>query len=431
MDTPILITRASIIAMFCVALSVLVSGCETTKTIQQCVYSEAEVLQTKQQAEAGDLVSQIRLAEWNKYGSCLPVNYPEAVIWHKRAVEQNHLDSQKELAYIYRFHLKDMNSAIIWYQKVADSGDIEAARTLGHIYNFGDGVERDIDKAEKWYTLAAERGDVSSVGRLDEILKKKNPTAWENEQQRIAEEFRKEKQRLSEERKRLSEERKRLALDRFGNIGIAWLPKDPEFLKEKSSVTTSSSEASDAEARGYLYAPIALVSWPAWLLTAVVGESGVAAKKSAEHTHIQNTVRKVFDESDIQTFFIDNLIEAANDQLDNPVTVLEYFEETKSYFDRNNVDTILELKNGLVKIVAKTNHIYDVLVEVEYKLIDTETQNVINQKTLKAWGGTFTVTRSSRAEGEEDIDTKFARRSLEVAYQKLANNIVESVLELP
>lgn len=176
---------------------------------------------------------------------------------------------------------------------------------------------------------------------------------------------------------------------------------------------------------------MAAVSWPAWLLTVVVGEAGVAATKSAEHTYMKNTVEKVFDESNIQVFFIENLLEAANEQLDNLVAALGKHEETKNYFEENNVNTILELNNGLVKIIAETNHRYTVSIDLEYKIIDTETQYVMNQETIKASGKRITLTSSSGSDEKEGVDTKLARQSLEVAYQKLANNIIESMLDLP
>jgi len=234
----------------------------------------------------------------------------EAIKWHQMAAEQGHVKSHLSLGAMYQYAKKDTGTAIGWYEKAYVYGDLVACRELGKIYRFGKGVPKDLEKSEHWYTKCAEAGDHTSKRNLE----------------------------VAQEQRLLVVERKQKAFDRLGTIGIAWLPIDPSFLKEKTS-NTSQRESEDAEVRGYLYAPIAFVSWPAWLLTAVVGESGVAAKKSAEHTHMQNTVRKVFDESDIQNFFIGTLLEAANEQLENPVAVLDKHEETQSYSDEISADT--------------------------------------------------------------------------------------------
>lgn len=52
----------------------------------------------------------------------------------------------------------DHKAAYDAWLPLAERGDVAAMRNIGHLYRWGQGVEKDIDKAIHWYRMAAEKG---------------------------------------------------------------------------------------------------------------------------------------------------------------------------------------------------------------------------------------------------------------------------------
>jgi hypothetical protein len=353
-------------------------------------------------------------------GSCLPENLSEAIVWHERAAEQGYLYSQKKLAYIHRYLLADIESAIVWYRMAAESGDTKAARTMGEVYSNGKGVEVDMDEAVKWYMQAALRGDRNSQRILEE---KFNDPASRREQQRLAEENQREILRRTEERKNK-------ALESYGIIGVTWVPTDPDFVRD---TVKSHTESQDTEGRGYLYAPMVLVSWPAWIATAIVGETAVEAKKAFGQVSaraIHKELIKLNQDSEMQTFFVKELLEATKENLDNPIKVTKDVDENDANYVEKNIDTVLELRNGLFKITTRSDY-YRIGMEAEYKLIDNANSETMYKEIIKIQTGRYSVKPASDSKEYDKVDTELVRKSLEEAYTKLAHKIVESILSIP
>lgn len=58
---------------------------------------------------------------------------------------------------------RDKQKAYTWYQRAADQGEVSAWHNLGRSYNFGTGVAQDFETAEEWYRKAADRGYTKSL----------------------------------------------------------------------------------------------------------------------------------------------------------------------------------------------------------------------------------------------------------------------------
>jgi S1-C subfamily serine protease len=117
-------------------------------------------------------------------GSGIPKDVDIAVSWFNKAAEQDILQAQINLAYVYakgkvvpldkikaaKWYLKAAEhgggEAMRWYHKAAELGDAQAQNTLGWRYSNGIGVKQDYVEAEKWYRKAAEQGYASALFRL-------------------------------------------------------------------------------------------------------------------------------------------------------------------------------------------------------------------------------------------------------------------------
>lgn len=181
------IERKLIIALVCIVVSVLISGCATTTpALKQCPVVDDEISQVKTKAENGDPEAQYQIAKWHQLGSCLSQDNAAYKRWLTKAAEQDHTRAQVRLASHYRYDENNLDAAIPLYEKAARKGDIEAQRSLGNIYLKESGDSKDLDAAERWYSMAKDQGDEYSADALEGILKKKNPDKWKQEQRQLA-----------------------------------------------------------------------------------------------------------------------------------------------------------------------------------------------------------------------------------------------------
>ncbi|MBR3925067.1 MAG: sel1 repeat family protein, partial [Kiritimatiellae bacterium] len=67
---------------------------------------------------------------------------------------------------------KDYEKAVTWWRKSAEQGYAKAQGDFGLCYEKGYGVEKDLEKAEYWYRLAAENGDEEAQECLRQLAKK-------------------------------------------------------------------------------------------------------------------------------------------------------------------------------------------------------------------------------------------------------------------
>jgi TPR repeat protein len=98
------------------------------------------------------------------------INYKEALKWFQKSAAKNYAAAQNAIAVMYAKGTgvpQDYAKAKHWFEKAAVQGQEVAQFNLGAIYLNGDGVAKDKAKAIKWFEKAAAQG----YGRAIDILK--------------------------------------------------------------------------------------------------------------------------------------------------------------------------------------------------------------------------------------------------------------------
>lgn len=112
-------------------------------------------------AEQGDALAQAGLAQLYLEGRQLPVDYPQAAQWARRAAEQGAADGQYTLATLIEAGRAGTNGeaeAVLWYGKAAAQGHREAQYSLALMHATGRGTPKNKAESVKWLHAAAEQG---------------------------------------------------------------------------------------------------------------------------------------------------------------------------------------------------------------------------------------------------------------------------------
>ncbi len=120
-----------------------------------------EVEQLRQQAEAGDAVSQYQMGILYDEGMRVLKDKTAAVHWYTKAADQGHAGAEYRLGSAYyggRGVAKDQIEAVKWLHKAAARGEPAAQYLLGVAYRDGGGVEKDAAWGARWYGLSAQQG---------------------------------------------------------------------------------------------------------------------------------------------------------------------------------------------------------------------------------------------------------------------------------
>lgn len=123
----------------------------------------AALARLEAEAGAGDLPSQLALAQILRDGLGVPADAERAFHWAKRAAEQGSAPAQLALGVMYEWGkgtAVDPGLAVEWYRKAASQGNAGAANSLGAAYLRGVGVPADAAQAVAWFEKAAKGGDV-------------------------------------------------------------------------------------------------------------------------------------------------------------------------------------------------------------------------------------------------------------------------------
>ena len=124
-------------------------------------------------AQEGDAEARYELGEAYSSGELgLPEDEAQAIIWYRRAGEQDHVAAQRALAKRYQDGIgvpKDTAEALKWYRRAGELGDEISREKLAHMYRTGDGVPRDMQQALVWYRKLAYRDPHS--GSPEEIAR--------------------------------------------------------------------------------------------------------------------------------------------------------------------------------------------------------------------------------------------------------------------
>jgi len=116
-------------------------------------------------ANSGDANAQAQLGEKYLLGEGVAKDYDLALLWYRKAAEQNNPKGQLGMAALY-FNgngvVRDYVEAFQWFHKAADLGDTKGLSALGMCYKNGWGVEKDLIGAFSWYLKAAQNGDADA-----------------------------------------------------------------------------------------------------------------------------------------------------------------------------------------------------------------------------------------------------------------------------
>jgi TPR repeat protein len=114
-------------------------------------------------AKAGIVSAQVKLADCYAEGRGVRVNRREAAKWYRAAAEKGNVTAQCHLGRCYEKGWGVKRSeleAVEWYRKATAQGDAYGQFLLGVSYECGVGVKRDYEQAVELYQKSADRGSV-------------------------------------------------------------------------------------------------------------------------------------------------------------------------------------------------------------------------------------------------------------------------------
>ena len=114
-------------------------------------------------AKAGIVSAQVKLAGCYAEGRGVRVNRREAAKWYRAAADRGNVTAQCHLGRCYEKGWgvkKSELEAVEWYRKAAVQGDAYGQFLLGVAYECGVGVKRDYKQAVELYQKSAEQGSV-------------------------------------------------------------------------------------------------------------------------------------------------------------------------------------------------------------------------------------------------------------------------------
>jgi len=128
----------------------------------------------KKSAELGYVNAMVELGEY--YQETL-IDFNKAKMWYLKAAELGNAEAQNKLGVLYADIDNDYKEAIKWYQKAMEQENPWAFRNLGICYREGNGVKKDLKKAEELFSKAAELGLQEDIDTLNDISEENKATA--------------------------------------------------------------------------------------------------------------------------------------------------------------------------------------------------------------------------------------------------------------
>jgi hypothetical protein len=111
----------------------------------------------KERSATDDAETQFHLGTLYETGKSVPQDYAQAVLWYRKAAEQNLAIAQYRLGVLYANGVGvplDKAQSAAWFQKAAEQGYVYAQEMLGSDYLTGEGVQRDYAEAYFWFDIA-------------------------------------------------------------------------------------------------------------------------------------------------------------------------------------------------------------------------------------------------------------------------------------
>lgn len=119
--------------------------------------SAENIATLKEQAATDDAETQFHLGTLYETGNGVPQDYAQAVLWYRKAAEQNLAIAQYRLGVLYANGVGvplDKAQSASWFQKAAAQGYVYAQVMLGSDYLTGAGVQLDYAEAYFWFDIA-------------------------------------------------------------------------------------------------------------------------------------------------------------------------------------------------------------------------------------------------------------------------------------
>ncbi len=129
----------------------------TGPTVAAALPSVQSIDASKEQAASSDAETQFHLGTLYETGNGVPQDYTQAVLWYRKAAEQNFAKAQYRLGVLYANGVGvplDKAQSAAWFQKSAEQGYVYAQEMLGSDYLTGEGVQRDYAEAYFWFDIA-------------------------------------------------------------------------------------------------------------------------------------------------------------------------------------------------------------------------------------------------------------------------------------
>ena len=121
----------------------------------------------KKSAELGCVGAMVELGEY--YQATL-VDFEKSKMWYLKAAELGNAEAQNKLGVLYADIENDYKEAIKWYKKAMEQDNPWAYRNLGICYREGNGVEKDLKKAEELFSKASELGIEDAIDIKEDMI---------------------------------------------------------------------------------------------------------------------------------------------------------------------------------------------------------------------------------------------------------------------
>ncbi len=123
-------------------------------------------------AASGDVEAQFLMGTAYDETLGVPLDYPEAMRWYRRAAARGHVLAAHNVGNMYRDGrgvAVDHATAAQWWLRAARAGDAIPQLRLGEAFEAGRGVRRDLDSARYWYGRAAALGNAAAAEALQRL----------------------------------------------------------------------------------------------------------------------------------------------------------------------------------------------------------------------------------------------------------------------
>jgi len=145
-----------------VLLALIITGLTACKSLPVFSSPDRALIE---QAEAGDIDAQFRLASAYDTGAGFLGNGNNAKKWYLKAANAGHVEAQNSIGSIYQAE-KRYTEAMSWYQKAADQKHALAINNMAYLYDLGLGVPQDRQKGHDLYMQSASLGWAEAMFNL-------------------------------------------------------------------------------------------------------------------------------------------------------------------------------------------------------------------------------------------------------------------------